>query len=172
MKTKSISIFLAVSFILVSWTGATSTSTSGATPQIAYPDLVSSIKVIGDIKVVDGSARVPIAVVVKNQGNAPAARFKVSLDYRRPDGRIFAVMFAVPGQSDQWSPWTRTNLLAGKSVTFTGDAVFNPSTHGVRVSLWAIADSCAGDEFVEDYCRVKERNENNNKSAALTINLP
>jgi hypothetical protein len=38
--------------------------------------------------------------------------------------------------------------------------------------LKAIADSCSGDEFMPDYCRVEESNETNNESTPISIALP
>lgn len=182
MKTRFALMLCAAIFALVAWTGAapvsrsasvTGGSTVAAARQIAYPDLVvTSIRFSGRPRVEGGSAKVPITVIVKNQGSAPATKFKVALEYRQPDGGTFAVSFVVPGETDSWYPWTDVALAPGRSVAFSGEAVFNPSVHRTRVSIWAVADSCSGDEFMEDYCRVKERNERNNKSAMLSVALP
>jgi len=35
-----------------------------------------------------------------------------------------------------------------------------------------VADSCAGEEFVPDECRVSEFDENNNRSSGVRVTLP
>ncbi|MCP5053296.1 MAG: hypothetical protein GY940_39390 [bacterium] len=119
----------------------------------------------------NNSVELPIRVVVKNQGTVAAGTFKVSVDYTGPKG-TFVVAFTVPGQSSPWYPFTGTSLGAGNSVTFNGKLTFHPSVHGVGVSLKALADSCSGDEFMPDYCRVRESNEDNNESVSLSVLLP
>ena len=70
------------------------------------PDLVtSSIKLIGHPGLENGSAKVPIEVVVRNQGNAPAPRFKVAVEYKGDKG-TFVFSFVVPGEADVWYPLT------------------------------------------------------------------
>lgn len=119
----------------------------------------------------DGNIEVPIRVVVRNQGNVAADTFKVSTEYTGPDG-TFAVAFTVPGQDNVWYPYTSAPLAAEDEVTFTGAVTFPPALQGQEVSLRALADSCAGDEFMPDYCRVQERDEGNNGSDAISISLP
>jgi hypothetical protein len=43
---------------------------------------------------------------------------------------------------------------------------------GAVVSIRALADSCASDEFQPAYCRVDESNENNNQTSSLKLTLP
>lgn len=57
-------------------------------------------------------------------------------------------------------------------MKFKGKVILPSSWRGETISLNAIADSCSGDEFMEDYCRVKESNEENNKSNTLTVQAP
>jgi hypothetical protein len=180
MKTRLALKVITFTFAMIAWAmpipqsrAIASEASIEPVTQRAFPDLIiTSIRFTGRPRVVGGSAKVPITVVVKNQGSAPAARFKVALEYKLPDGRTFAVSFVVPGETDRWYPWTDVALGAGRIVTFSGEAVFIPSLHRTRVSLWAIADSCSGDEFMENYCRVEESNENNNKSVTLSVTLP
>lgn len=35
--------------------------------------------------------------------------------------------------------------------------------HGQRITIIPHVDSCSGDEFMPDYCRIRERNEANNE---------
>ena len=66
---------------------------------------------------------------------------------------------------------TKTGI-AGKEVTFEGNALFDYSLRGETVYLRSIADSCIGDEIMTDYCRVKESDEGNNKSPLVEVYLP
>ena len=137
------------------------------------PDLVvTTLETTGSASVnSEGSAEVPIRVIVKNQGDAAAGIFKVSTEYTGPNG-TFVVAFTVPTQSDIWYPYTSTSLAAESEVIFDGKVTFHPALHGVTVSLKAIADSCSGDEFMPDYCRVEESNEGNNESTTISVLLP
>ena len=117
------------------------------------------------------SVEVPIRVVIRNQGKTPAGIFKTALDYKGPKG-VYAVAFIVPGQSNLWYPMTSGPLAPGAQVAFSGKVTFPPSVRGVTVDLRATADSCSGDEFKPDYCRVDESNEGNNHSTPITIRLP
>jgi hypothetical protein len=123
----------------------------------------------------NNSVEVPIRVVVKNQGNAAANVSKVAIEYTGgviDPSRTFVIAFTVPGQSSIWYPFTSGALAAGSTETFTGKVTLHPKEHGVTVSLTATADSCSGDELMPAYCRVKESNEANNKSAPISVALP
>lgn len=137
------------------------------------PDLVVTLfETTGTATVnAENSVEVPIRVVVRNQGTAAAGVFKTAIEYTRPQG-TFAVPFTVPGQSSLWYPYTSGTLAPGFDVTFNGKVTFHPSVHGMTVTLRAIADSCGGDEFMPDYCRVDESNEGNNESSAISVSLP
>lgn len=137
------------------------------------PDLVvTTMETTGNPTVnLEGSAVVPIRVVIENQGDAAADIFKVSTAYNGTGGP-YAVAFTVAGQSSMWYPYTSEPLAAGDDVTFSGNLTFISSVHGVTVSITAMADSCSGDEFMPDYCRVEESNEDNNESSAISVSLP
>jgi hypothetical protein len=117
-----------------------------------------------------GSTQVPIRVVVTNQGGVAADIFKVSTEYTGSSG-TFLVAFTVPGQDNSWYPYTIAPLAAGSEVAFKGLVTFS-NVWDETVSLRATADSCAGDEFVPDYCRVEESNEGNNESTSIPVSLP
>lgn len=138
------------------------------------PDLaVAALETTGSLTVnPDGNVEVPIRVVVINQGDADADVFKVATQYTGPQG-TFVVPFTVPGQGDQWYPRTNAPLAAGRSgsVTFSGKVTFLSAVRGTIVSLQAIADSCSGDEFMPEFCRVEESNEDNNDSEFITVSL-
>lgn len=120
----------------------------------------------------DGGFKVPIRVVVKNQGDAEAGIFKVTTEFMGPQWGPFAVAFEVPGQAIVSYPFTNSPLAPGGEVTFEGYASFIPGVGNMTVSLWAIADSCGGDEFMPDYCRVDESDESNNESTVISVYLP
>ena len=143
----------------------------GCVPPVELPDLViTEIETTGSpFFREDDNVTVPVRVTVKNQGNADAGTFKVSLHYTGSQG-TFGVAFQVEGQSQLWYPYTTASLSPGNEVTFEGDALF--IIRGETVSLKALADSCSGDEFMPDYCRVDESNEMNNESEAITVVLP
>ena len=142
-------------------------------PGPGKPDLiVKSLETTGSPTVnADNSVEVPIRVVVENQGTPAAGIFKTATEYTGPQG-TFVVAFTVEGQSEFWYPYTSSPLAPGSDVTFNGKVTFKPSVHGVTVSLNAIADSCSGDEFMPEHCRVEESNEDNNKSSAISLSLP
>jgi hypothetical protein len=139
--------------------------------------VVSNIQTNGaPITNADNSVEYPLLVEVTNQGNEPAGPFKISTQYSGgaiDAARTFLVGFDVPaGSPFTYYPSTTAPLAVGASETFDGHVVFHPAEHGVTVSLTAIADSCAGDEFMPAYCRVDESNETNNESSAVSLALP
>jgi len=136
------------------------------------PDLVVTAVETGPATInPEGGVEVPIRVVVKNQGDAEADIFKVSTEYTGPSG-TFLVPFTVPGQGDIWYPYSSAPLGPGSDVTFAGNVTFQSALQGQTISLKALADSCAGEEFVPDFCRVEESNEGNNESAPISMSLP
>jgi len=136
------------------------------------PDLVVTSLTPGDPTVnAAGSVELPVTVVVRNQGDADAGPFKVSLHYNDGSG-TFVVAFTVPAENNIWYPSTDADLPAGAEVNFGGVATFHPFVRGVTVSMTAVADSCSGDEFMPSYCRVQESNEGNNTSAPQDVALP
>lgn len=142
---------------------------------VGLPDLkTAKVRVTGAPTVnAQGSVEVPVKVKVKNRGNASAGIFKVHVEYTYSGGGPFVVAFTVPGQSNLWYPFTSAPLAPGAVVTFRGKLTFHSSLHGVVVTVRAMADSCSGDEFMPDYCRVLESRENNNLSRLGTnITLP
>lgn len=139
------------------------------------PDLVvTTLETTGAASVnADNSVELPIRVIVTNQGAVPALEFKVSVGWAADDGSSSGVVsFTVPGEASIWYPSTSALLDAGDSVTFEGILTFNSSIHGLDGSITALADSCSGDEFMPDYCRVPEDDETNNGSGSLAVSLP
>jgi hypothetical protein len=118
-------------------------------------------------------ANLPLTVTIQNTGDATGTRFKLSVDVIDSSGR-FVKPFTVPGQSDRWYPW-KTGLARGASYSFRGTLYVGipggSSLHGQRITIIPRVDSCSGDEFMPDYCRVRESNEANNENRR-SITLP
>jgi len=138
------------------------------TVEIILPDLRVTQITAGtpDIKSNGKEANVPLAVTVKNFGGSTSNEFKISTDVKVGTGGMFVKPFTVPGQRDIWYP-RQNGLGAGEEITFSGNLYIGtpsgPSLYGQKAAIVAMVDSCSGDEFMPDYCRVKESNEVNNE---------
>ena len=99
-----------------------------------------------------------------NRGGRDAGEFAIHID---ADG--FMVPFMVAGQQSQFSPRVE-GLGAGQSRTVQGTLRIRV---GGRASVEAVAtvDSCAGEEFMPEHCRVEEANEGNNASEVVRVRL-
>ncbi|MGD1808772.1 S8 family serine peptidase [Dapis sp. BLCC M126] len=145
----------------------------------AAPDLiVNSFEITGDAFISDDNLKLPIEVVVKNQGDATAEDlFKVDVQYTQEGEAPFVVAFTADETSEvnpdnPWYPFTKNPLDAGDEVTFTGELTFiDDSLLGEEISLVATADSKSGDEFIPDFGRVEESNEDNNSSEIVEVTL-
>lgn len=136
------------------------------------PDLIITLlEATGTATVLEDRIEVPIRVVVRNQGTAAATLFKTGIDYTIPRG-TFPRPFRVPGQRDIYYPHTSRALAPRATITFNGKVTFKLSERGQTVRLKAIADSCSGEEFAEESCRVNESNESNNQSREISLQLP
>jgi hypothetical protein len=118
----------------------------------------------------DGAvANVPLTVTIKNFGGATSEMFKTSVDVIVGDGMRYVRPFTVPGQSDTWYPW-QSGLGEGEEATFTGTLMIGvpsgESLYGQKATIIAKVDSCSGDEFTPEYCRVEESDETNNENEA------
>jgi hypothetical protein len=118
-------------------------------------------------------ANLPLTVTIQDIGDATGTRFKLSVDVIDSSGR-FVKPFTIAGQSDRWYPW-KTGLARGASYSFRGTLYVGipggASLHGQRITIIPRVDSCSGDEFMPDYCRVRESNEANNDNRR-SITLP
>ncbi|NEN89364.1 MAG: hypothetical protein F6K48_10855 [Okeania sp. SIO3H1] len=141
------------------------------------PDLiVNSFEITGEAFISGDSLKLPIEVVVQNQGNAPADLFKVDVQYTQQGNPPFLVAFTADDTSEVNPdnlvyPYTRNPLEAGDEVTFTGELTFDDSLAGEEIALVATADSTAGDELIPEFGRVEESNENNNSSEISEVTL-
>ena len=145
----------------------------GARAEVAPPDLiVSRLEATGSPVVTATGIEVPFIIEVRNQGVAPAAIFKVEVEFSGRSVDFINVPFTVPGSPDTTYPFSRLALSSGRSVVFAGRLVLPLFERGARVSIRAKADSCASDEFLPAHCRVLKSDERNNQSRTITISLP
>ena len=142
-------------------------------PVLLGPDLVvSTFKTIGSPTInSENNVVLPVQVIIKNQGDSDASSFKVATEYTGKSG-TYVVAFTVKGQNNIWYPYTSISLKPEETVTFDGIVTFHSSIHKETITLWAVADSCSGDEFMPNYCRVDESNETNNYAPSISIFLP
>lgn len=148
------------------------TEPPGPTPPSGKPDLVITtfqVTGVGGVDI-DGNRRIPVRVVVENQGGTPADVFKVAVESTASNG-TFLRPFDVPGQTSMWYPYTSGPLAAGNEVVFIGEVVLTnwASLSGETITLTATADSCAADEFMPVYCRVDESDETNNTKSTTYL---
>lgn len=143
------------------------------TPTVRLPDLRVTRITAGTPTFEENGreANVPLMVTIKNFGGDTTNRFKISTDVIVGDGGRFVKPFTV--SEDIWYPW-QNGLGAGEEATFSGNLYIGhpsgPSLYGQSAIIIAMVDSCSGDEFMPDYCRVQESDETNNEKE-ITIEL-
>jgi hypothetical protein len=141
-------------------------------PEPGLPDLViASVSQIGDLQGSEnGPVEVPVEVVVINQGSGTAeSQFKIEINYSSESGSGLAP-FTVEGQGF-WYPFIE-GLAPGEFASVSGIVTLPDDVQGYWTTVWAIADSCSGDEFMPSYCRVEEGNEENNGGGSIDIEIP
>lgn len=134
--------------------------------------VVSRMAMVGTPAVAGATIDVPIQVDVTNRGTETAQLFKVAMELASRGGSPQQVAFAVEGERDPQYPFTRVPLRAGATAAIRGRIRVPLSHRGTTVTFRAVADSCAGEEFMPDYCRVRETNEANNASGGTAVSLP
>lgn len=149
--------------------GCSSDYESGSTK----PDLVVVAFEIRGPVVIDNKNRaiIPVHVAVKNKGAAVAGIFKVAAMYKGAKN-VHAVEFMVSDESRLWYPYSRDSLGLGDEAVFNGTIIFAEHLQGMMVPLYAVADSCIGEEYMPAYCHVDESNEVNNQSNSVLVTLP
>jgi hypothetical protein len=153
--------------------GREETRSVPVTVSLPPPDLfvVTFKTTTPDVEYGSDGFEVPVRAIIRNQGGLKADVFKVSTEFTGSSG-TFVAPFTVQGQTNTWYPYTSAPLVPGGDVTFEGKVILSYSLAGQALSLNAIADSCSGDEFMPDYCRVQESNEGNNVSNPILLLLP
>jgi hypothetical protein len=128
-----------------------------ATP--AKPDLVVGIKQAAQIRTEpDGSYSLLLSIGVRNVGRASAGPFKVTV--------------LLGGQSYLWSGSQPSPVPAGGTATLRAPLRLAGTLAGTSIALSALVDSCIGDEFMPEHCRVDELDEGNNRSNTLQLGVP
>jgi hypothetical protein len=112
----------------------------------------------------------PIRILIYNRGGQPTEGFKVSADGRASDG-TFGRPLEVIGQDNAFYGFVEQGMTPGGEVILDGAVGFPREFLDQTVEIVITVDSCAGEEFVEPFCRVSEQNENNNISAPTAIQL-
>lgn len=142
------------------------------------PDLVVSMRVLGAYSTdADGNFLIPISVTTLNQGRDLAGRFKVSTDYRVSTGATGLAPMRFIGsptasfRGDNFYVWSLHAFSVSMSRVFSAVVTLPRALAGRLVSLRARVDSCVGEEFMPDYCRIAESREDNNESRAVTLRL-
>lgn len=136
------------------------------------PDLViSSLVKVGGVKKTAKNFEITVLAKVTNKGNGNAGAFKVSASYKKPGSSSYGLV-AFSSNKSVWYPYVKS-LAAGKTTTIYGKFVIPRSfvKKSGKYAFKVYADSCSGDEFAKDYCRVKESNENNNSSTPIIVQI-
>lgn len=149
---------------------------------IDLPDIVvRDLRLNGDpVFGPKGEVLIPVAMVVANQGDVPAVPFKVAVHFTSARLRGFFLTFFEPEETDQIAGQDGFAFTTGElswipgenEIPITGTAVFSEDRQGDVVEIFAVADSCAGEEFVPEECRVVEFDEENNVSFGVKLTLP
>ena len=151
---------------------------------IDLPDLVvRDLRLNGDPSFgPEGQVLVPVAMVVANEGDVPAVPFKVSMHFTSTSPRLsgtFTAFFA-PDESDRVAAQGAYAFATGElswipgenELPITGTVRIGKDWQGEVVEIFAVADSCVGEEFAPEACRVVEFDEENNLSSAVRLTLP
>jgi hypothetical protein len=112
----------------------------------------------------------PVRITIFNRGGEPAEGFKVSADARASDG-TFGRPLVVAGQDNGFYAFVDQGLSPGGQAILDGAVGFPREYEGQTVQIVITVDSCAGEEFVQPFCRINEQNENNNTSDPLSVRL-
>ena len=143
-----------------------------------FPDLVvAEIRATDRARVLDdGRVTLPISITVENRSPVSAGGFKISLHHSLEDpaaraSAIGAGDFVVPGQRDRRFPWIEA--LGGHArLTLEGVLEFHLLRYGTTVEIFAVVDSVADEDFGGPRGRVLERDEGNNRSSILLVDVP
>jgi hypothetical protein len=131
----------------------------------------------------DGTAALPVVVVVRNEGDVEAAAFYLNAQAHVPEQEASAFELALiagpsdyVAQGDDWRPITQRPLAPGEQITFEAEIIFGPYFGGQHAAVAVLADSCVGEEIFDPAaiasCRVAEIDEANNLSNELDVDIP
>lgn len=112
----------------------------------------------------------PLRIVVTNIGGTETGAFKIAVQGRTENSPTAPRPFFLNG--DPRSTYINVeNLPPGGQAEYTGFVGFLNGQPNSTAWVTAEADSCSGDEFMPDYCRVQEYNEKNNVSNEINAPL-
>lgn len=146
-------------------------------PKLLYgpPDLVVKVE-LGELPIrsaalsASGPALfVPLRITARNQGGETAGPFKISVFGSASDGDFLRPFVPYSGEGDFYI-FFDGKLPPGAEAIFEGAVAFNPNLQG-EAKIYAEVDSCAGEEFPPQGCRVGESDEGNNFSDGVIVNL-
>jgi hypothetical protein len=141
-------------------------------PVASLPDLTIMGIIVDDPFFESRVVKIPLTVTVANLGTVAAGPFKVGVEMIGESGSPYAVPFTVPREADLWRP-TIEGLGGREETTVSGSVTLaDPSLFGQMPTMVVRVDSCAGDEFMPEGCRVLETNEDNNEESAGRLVLP
>ena len=104
----------------------------------------------------------PIEILIANKGTKASGRFKVSAEHIQSGSRHTIQLKNKKGENG-WYIWHDAPIQATtKTVRLTAYMDWNGLLSGFQEFVITV-DSCIGDEFMPNYCRVDESNEKNNE---------
>jgi hypothetical protein len=113
-----------------------------------------------------GFTYMPLRITVTNRGGLDTGPFKIAIQGRTENSDTFTRPFFLNGDPQSYYVNVE-NLAPGGQAQFDGFVGFLGGEPGTTAWATAEADSCYGDEFMPDYCRVQEYDESNNSSNEL-----
>lgn len=146
-------------------------------PKLLYgpPDLVVRVE-LGELPIRSAALSaageglyVPLRITARNQGGEPAGGFKLSVFGSANDGDFLRPFIPYDGQGDFYI-FFDGELPPGGEVVFEGAVAFSSDVKG-EAKVYVEVDSCAGQEFPPEGCRVRESDEGNNFSDGMIVNL-
>ena len=137
------------------------------------PNLVlSNVEILADPGInAQGQVVFPVLLEIKNLGDLPADPFKLSASFTGPNG-TFGTPIYFPGGDPEFYAFIEAPLAGNEDILVEAEILLAAPNQGQEVSVQVLADSCAGEEFVPEFCRVAESDETDNTSTALNLILP
>lgn len=114
--------------------------------------------------------KIPILMRITNRGGQPTGEFKLSAEGGTADN-WFPRPLAGEGQPQEgYYAYVKEGIPPGGELLMYGMIVIvDPALSSQAMNFVITVDSCAGDEFFNDFCRVQETDEGNNSSNTLEV---
>lgn len=117
-----------------------------------------------------GFTYMPLRITVTNRGGSDTGPFKIAVLGRTASSDTFTRPFFLNGDPQSYYVNVE-NLPPGGQEHFDGFVGYLGGEPNMTAWATAEADSCYGDEFMPEYCRVQEYDESNNVSNELKGSL-